>query len=266
MKYSSFETKIIKNTGPWRQRLVVGTPTTGLVRMEWVSARYGQLIPTNWSLAEALQWMPSTAPLQYLVSDAQNIIVRTAIEQDAEWLFFLEQDDVMPPNTFRMLNDYMRKKTIPVISGLYFTKSEPPEPMIYRGGGNSYYDQWKMGDKVWASGVPTGCLLIHMSLLRTMWNDSPEYKVGDQITRKVFEEPERSWFDPKLGRMLNTSGTSDLAWCERVMKGHYFEKSGWAKYDKMRFPFLVDTKIFVKHITEDGRMYPLSIPSEFIKS
>ena len=41
----------------------------------------GQLIPTNWSMADVMEWMPTTAPLGYVVSDAQNIIVKNVIEK-----------------------------------------------------------------------------------------------------------------------------------------------------------------------------------------
>jgi len=39
----------IKDSGnhKYRQRLLVATPTLGLVRMEWVAARYNQIIPTG---------------------------------------------------------------------------------------------------------------------------------------------------------------------------------------------------------------------------
>jgi hypothetical protein len=262
-KLTEFGSGIVKNTGKWRNRFIIGTPTTGLVRMEWVQARYSQLIPTNWSSAEILNWMPTYCPLQYLVSDAQNIIVKKAIEQDAEWLFFLEEDNILPPNAFWRLNDYMRKGTIPVVSGLYFTKSNPPEPLIFRGSGDSYYDKWRMGDKVWANGIPTGSLLIHMSLLRVMWNESAEYKAGDFMTRRVFAEPAMTWFNPERGRMETQTGTSDLGWCDRVIREHFFEKAGWPKYDKMKYPFLVDTNLFISHINHDGVQYPLVLPKEF---
>ncbi len=260
----AYAPNIIKNTVKWKNRFLVGTATTGLVRMEWVQARYSQLIPTNWSLNVTIQWLNPVAPLEYIVSDAQNLIVRSAIEQDAEWLFLLEQDNILAPNTFWRLNEYMRKANVPVVSGLYFTKSNPPEPMIYREPGKSYYDKWKMGDKVWARGVPTGCLLIHMSLLRAMWNESAEYRIGDQITRKVFQEPSKIWFNPEKGRMESQSGTSDLAWCDRVIKEHFFEKAGWSKFDKMKNPFLVDTNMFSPHIDESGRQWPPVIPLEFM--
>ena len=77
---------------------------------------------------------------------------------------------------------------VPVVSGLYFTRGYPSEPLVYRGRGNGYYGDWRIGDKVWADGVPTGCLLIHCSILRAMWKDSEEYQVSGQTLRRVFEE------------------------------------------------------------------------------
>jgi len=265
-KYTSFESQLLVNSGTWKQNVIVGTPVTGLVRIEWVLARYGQLIPTNWSMADVMQWIPTIAPLRYIVSDAQNMIVRSAIEKECEWLFLIEHDNVLAPNTFWRLNEYMRKKTIPVVSGLYFTKSNPPEPLLYRGIGNSYFDKWKMGDKVWVDGVPTGCLLVHMSIIRAMWNDAPEYRVGDQVTRRVFSEPSKVYYDPMKGTMITSTGTSDLHWCETVIKEKYLEKAGWGNYQKKRYPFLVDTNMFTKHIDQNGTQYPLNIPVEFLKA
>lgn len=252
-----------QNLGEWNIRLLIGTPCTGLVRMEWVMARYGQVIPTNWSATDCIQWISTYAPMQYLVPDAQNIIVKTAIERGAEWLLLIESDNCPPPDAFIRLNDYMRSKKFPVVSGLYFTKSEPPEPMTYRGRGNSFYQNWKMGDKVMCDGVPTGFLLIHMSILRAMYEESEEYELNGQIVRRVFNTPEKVWTDPESGGTYALTGTSDLVWCERVMRGNYFVKAGWPKFQKMEFPFLVDTNIFVKHISPDGRQYPLKHPKEY---
>jgi len=257
-------TEMVVNTGLWKHRLLVGTPVTGLVRIEWVQARYNQIIPTNWSLVEAMEFMSSSMPLRFQVSDAENLIVKSAIEKDVEWLLFIEQDNVLPNNAFIILNKYMREKKVPVVSSVYYTKSVPPEPLVYRGYGNSFFSNWKMGDKVWADGIPFGCTLIHMSILREMWNDSPEYTINGKVTRRVFEEPARLVFRPELNSYVAETGTSDLNWCKRVIDGKYFEKAGWKKIQKMKYPFLVDTNLFVYHCDNNGRMFPLQIPRENI--
>lgn len=237
-------------------RILIATPTTGNVRIEWVQARYGQIIPTNWSMVQMLQFMNSYIPLRYQVADAQNLIVRQVIEGDFEWLFLLEHDVLIEPDCFIRLNDYMREAKVPVVSGLYFTRSRPSEPLIYRGRGNSYYADWKRGDKVWCDGVPTGCLLIHSAILRAMWADSEEYMLGNIKTRRVFDTPRSLWVDPESGSFNTTSGTSDLDWCSRVVEGGYFAKAGWSEYADKRWPFLCDTAIFARHINPNGEQFP----------
>lgn len=250
------------NKGPWMNRIMIGTASRGTVRFEWVMARFGQIIPCNWSSTDCIQWLSTYAPISYLVPDAQNLIVKSAIEKNFEWLLLIEDDNILPPDAFLRINDYMREAKVPIVSGLYFTKSDPPEPLIYRSRGHSFYNDWKMGDKVWANGVPTGFLLIHGSILRQLWKESPEYQINGQITRRVFDQPQKVWTDPENGGTYTETGTSDLAFCDRVMKEKIFEKAGWPEYQKMEFPFLVDTNIFLKHITDDGRVFPLQDPRE----
>lgn len=256
--------QIVQDSGDpgYVNRILVATPTTGNVRIEWVSARYGQLVPTNWSMVTMLQFLSSYYPLRYQVADAQNMIVKEAIDKDFEWLFLVEHDNVIPPNTFITLNDYMRRAEYPIVSGLYFTKGYPSEPLVYRGRGNSFYGDWKLGDMVMADGVPTGCLLIHMSILRAMWADSEEYQVNGHTTRRVFDTPRRGWFDEATGQFNTSTGTSDLDWCTRVIEGDYLRKAGWGEFADAhpKYPFLVDTRnLFCKHIMPDGTQYPLEL-------
>ena len=117
---------------------------------------------------------------------------------------------------------------------------------------------------MWVDGLPFGFTLIHGSIIRAMWKDSPEYNPGNVITRRVFQTPNSVVYDPQNGAHLTNAGTQDLDWCNRVIEGNYLAKAGWPEYQKMQYPFLVDTTIFVKHIAQDGTVYPLSIPEKFV--
>jgi hypothetical protein len=194
--------------------------------------------------------------LRYQVADAQNLIVKKAVEKDFEWLLLWEHDVLPRPDAIIKLNDHMRDAKIPVVSGLYYTRAMPSEPLIFRGRGVGSFTDFKIGDKVWCDGVPTGFLLIHMALLRAMWAESPEYKIRDQVTRRIFETPRELWYNPETSVYNTLEGTSDLNWCHRVMEGGYFKKSGWTKYQNMKWPFLVDTSIFCQHINMDGSVFP----------
>lgn len=237
-------------------RVLIATPVTGLVRIEWVQARYGQIIPMNWSNVQMLQFMNGYYPLRYQVADAQNMIVKELVEKDFEWLLLIEHDTCPPPDAFIRFNEYMRDAKVPVVSGLYYSRSRPSEPLIFRGRGTGVYTDWQMGERVWCDGVPTGCLLVHGGLLRAMWAESEEYQVNGQRTRRVFDTPRAVWHDPQSDQFNTVSGTSDLDWCTRVVKGDYFQKSGWDMYADKRWPFLVDTAIFARHINQSGEVFP----------
>jgi len=161
-------------TSTYMNRLMVGTACTGLLRVEWYSHRTGLIVPCNWSQVSLQQFMSDFMPLRYQVADAQNLIAREAIDKDFEWLLLYEHDVLPPSDAFVRLNQYMVEEKVPLVSGLYFSRSRPAEPLIFRGRGTSYYADWKLGDRVYCDGVPTGFLLIHCAILRLMWDESPE--------------------------------------------------------------------------------------------
>lgn len=239
------------------KRMMVGIPMTGLLRAEWVMARYNQTIPCNWSQVDSIQWITTEAPVRFLVADARNVIATKFVEKEFEWLFFIDHDVILPAATILLWNERMRKLDVPVWSGLYFSKSVPSEPLVYRGRGNSFYDKWKLGDLVWCDGIPMGCTMIHKSIMKAIYDVSEEYepKPGVKI-RKIFETPRKEWFDPEQNSWHRASGTEDLFWCTRLMEEGIFKKAGWPKFQRKKYPFLVDTRVFCHHIDFDGVQYP----------
>lgn len=248
------------NDPGYTNNLLVGTACTGLLRVEFVAARYGQVIPLNWSMAGHMQVVAGGVldymPLRYLVADAQNLIVAEAIRLDMEWLCLLEHDVILPPGAFFRLNRWMKETPAPVVSGLYFSRAYPSEPMVFRGRGMGVYTDWRMGDAVEVDAVPTGCLLVHMGLIRAIWEDSEEYSVKGIKTRRVFETPRASWYNPDTGETNMAVGTSDLEWSKRVIEGDYLRKAGWHDYADKPLPFVVDTGLFCGHINPDGTVFP----------
>jgi len=243
-----------------RYRILLGVPVTGLVRIEWVLAKYSQCIPCNWSMAEQMHPLPQVTPLGYDVKDARNIIVQAAVEQNFEWLFFNDSDTILPTDCFLKLNAYMRDGSIPLLGGLYFTKSYPSEPLLYRGRGNSYYTGWKLGEKVWCDGIGMGCTLLNVSVLRAMWQDAPVYLAGgNQKVHKVFDTPQFQWVDPETQAIAGFQGTEDLSFFDRLIAGQYLAKAGFPRIAKRKWPILCDTSMLCYHITPDGVQYPFEL-------
>jgi len=245
-------------------RLCISTPTVGTVRMEWVNARFGQIIPCSFSLVDMQSYMNTNAPIGYQLADAENLTAKFVVENKFDWFLSIEDDNIPPLDMLVKMNQYMIRGDVPVVSGIYFTKSDPPEPIIYRGMGQGHYADWKLGEKVWADAIPFGCCLISGKLIKAVWNESPEYIVNGQVTRRVFDNEPTGYVDPMTGGWMQSSGTTDLAFFKRVVEGHFFSKAGFPEYEKMEHPYLCDTSIFVRHIDRaTGIQYPISLPKDF---
>jgi len=239
------------------KKVMIGIPMTGLLRSEWVIARYGQVIPCNWSQTDALQWLDQYSPLDFTVADARNIITYHFLKQKFEWLFFIDHDVVLPPGVVLKMSQRMMKKEVPIWAGLYFTKSVPSEPLVYRGRGSGYYGDFKVGDEVWVDGVPMGCTMIHRSIMEEMSKVSEVYQpLSQPEMAKVFETPAKIWFSPEERTWFTATGTEDLTFCTKVMEEKVLEKAGWPELQEKEFPFLIDTSIFCRHIDWDGVQYP----------
>ena len=239
-----------------KQMMLIGCPMTGLLRAEWVRARYGQCIPTNWSSIEIAQMLDQYSPLRFTVADARNLVACEAVERGVEWLWFIDHDVVLPPLTTVILNEYMVQKKYPIVSGLYFTKGFPSEPLIYRGHGNGYYPHWKMGDIVECDGHGMGCTIIHISILKAMYDEAEQYVLQGKAVRRIFQTPSRIFHDPETGCYSITSGTEDLDFLDRLKKLKIYKKAGWPKFQEKRYPSIVDTNIFCRHIEMNGVQYP----------
>lgn len=242
-----------------QQRLLVATPTMGLVRYEWVASRYGQVVPTNWSKTDMISYLSSYIPLRYSVDSAQNLACQEAISKGFDWLLLWEDDTMLPPDGLLKFTEYMDSEEFPLVSGLYFTRSVPAEPLLYRGRGNHYFKDWKLGERIMVDGAPTGCLLINTKLLRLVYEDSAEYRTPDGIVvRRVFETPNRTFFNESTGAQETLVGTSDLDFCNKVIKGDYLARAGWPELAKEKYPICLDSQIQCVHIDRvSGVQYPI---------
>lgn len=195
----------------------------------------------------------------YSIADAYNLITKKALEIGVDWLIIIEDDVMIPPNGLLKMAEYVDEGKEPVVSGLYYTKSNPAEPLVFRGRGNGAYKKWEYGDKVRCDGLPMGFLLIHTSILRWLWDREEHYKAPDGADlKRVFETPKQIFWDPERGGLERLEGTQDLHFFDRVIMNKVLKKTGWKKQAKMKYPFICDTNIFCQHIDRaTGIKYPL---------
>jgi len=242
-------------------QLLLGTPTLGIIRMEWHNAMQSMVTPPNWALVRS-------TPQGYTVPDAQNILVDTVLRGPFRALLLIEDDTMPPPQTLITFDRWLwkmdRKKAPPVVSGLYHIKGSAevrkgkkggidllgPEPLAYRGSGQRAYRDWKEGDIIWVCGVPTGALLIHRSVLEAWARESDVESYGIAgypfPVKRIFAQPSQVWIEDDGVHVA--SGTSDLYWSDQTIKRNILTKAGWPSIAKKPYPYIIDTSVKFGHI------------------
>lgn len=143
--------------------LVLGLPFCGRpVSPEWALALSSLNYPANMNLSiSALKGIE--------VGEARCRIARHALELNAKYLFFLD-DDVAPPYFAVRRLIYALEQAPPefmVAGGIYANKhSHPAEPMVFQDDGMGPFWQWKAGESFECQGLGTGCMLIKTEVFR----------------------------------------------------------------------------------------------------
>jgi hypothetical protein len=237
----------------------LGIATTGLIRYEWHSAIFDMVVPMchgpSKTYGANLHYFSS---IGYHVAEARNLIVQNFLKDNfTEWLFFIDHDTLPHPFTFAYMTQHIREKKYPIVSGLYFSKTFPSQPLVFRGTRNGVYTDWQCGDLVNTSAVPMGMTIIHRSILEWCYARSREVMCTDgTVVKEVFRTPRDRIVDPQSNSYFTLVGTEDLWFCEKLMDLNVFEETGWGHLKNEKYPFLVDTRIFCKHIDQKGQVWP----------
>lgn len=134
------------------------------------------------------------------VDKARNILVDQAKKAGAKYIFFLD-DDVLPPPY--AINRLLRLKAM-VASGVYYSKSVPPLPVILKKDVIGGFEDWNYGDVIDVDYTGMGCVLIDM-------------RVFDEISEPYFKYYKGS---PEPNDGIGTLG-EDVWFCEKVLEAGY---------------------------------------------
>lgn len=166
---------------------------------------------------------------------ARNVGCKKVLENGFEWLFFLDDDIIAPPDTIPRLMAHKQ----PIVSGLYYRRNSPIVPVMLRKKpeGTTWVTEFKVPDLIEVDYVGAGCLLIHNSVLRKLppINQTNHY------------------FDWRVDRV-------DLPEKERISEDFAFNDHA----QKHGYKILVDTSIGCKHcgLSESkmpGTLEPLAL-------
>ena len=194
--------------------LVIGIPTLYRpVTIEWALALRGQVPPINFNANMMI------VPHQQ-VADARNQICEAAVAQKAKYVFFIGDDTEPPLHALKQL--IFRAENTPdagVIGGIYFTKSDPPSPLVFRGNGAGSYWDWKIGEFFECSGLGMDCTLIRTEIL-------------DYLPKPWFKTIDKDDFLDN--RNYAEMWTEDLYFCKNIL-------------DNSKYKIYADASVIAKH-------------------
>lgn len=155
--------------GSWEQKqpeVLVVILTREIVTSRWAQS-YRKLILPNGPDPIFLSGMP--------FDHARNVGCQRALEHNFKWLFFIDDDVVVPPDAYYKLSSHGHD----IISGLYFRRAAPIMPVMQRDTptGPQYITDVVAPGVVQADLVGAGCLLISSKALKTIPQPWFEWRV-----------------------------------------------------------------------------------------
>lgn len=171
-----------------RKGLTIGLALCGRpVTPEWAIAYASLNFPANMNVTvSALKGIE--------VGEARCRIAKHALECKSKYLFFLDDDTAPPYFTIRRLVYALEQADddVMVAGGIYFSKQDPPEPMIFQNDGEGPFWKWKVGDVFPVSSMGTGCMLIKTEVFKHLpepWfrtvNECPDLDPSGEDVRKL---------------------------------------------------------------------------------
>ena len=193
------------------------------------------VVPTKWAVSYRKLEIPGGREPIFLTGmpfdHARNEACKSAVKGGFQWLFFLDDDVMPPPDTIARLIAHGKD----VVSGLYFRRAEPIQPVMLRDGKPkpTFILDYQPGQLVEADLVGAGCLLIH---------------------RRVLEALQKNWFEWKLGR------DDEIPEEERASEDFVFAR----KAKRAGFGVYVDTSVQCLHAgygrsDAKGQFIPLEV-------
>lgn len=138
--------------------IALAVPTWGKVSITWARAFRHISGPLGANMVELAPVVGKP------IAEARNELMGEAVESNCDFLFFLG-DDVLPsPDALhRLLQRMWDNPDVHLVTGMYWTKTNPTQPYIWRGLQRGPYLDWKYGEFFEIDSAGCDCLLIRLS-------------------------------------------------------------------------------------------------------
>jgi predicted SAM-dependent methyltransferase len=199
--------------------VVIGIPSFGMVSTYFMQARMSQQFPLVSSSFDKIV-------LNKPIADARNEIVQFALDQGANYIYWLDDDVLAPPDSFLKLQRHNKD----IINGVYWSKSNPPMPLLFRGHLEGSYYNWHVGDLIEIDAAGSGLTLVKTDVYRKMQKElgGPWYSVeygsfpgNNDIPYNNTEDLYFYWKAKKLGYQV---------WADTSIQAFHFDKNNNVLY------------------------------------
>lgn len=188
------------------------------------------------------------------VDEARNKIVEHAKEGNAKYLLFIDDDVFPPPDGLQRL--LARKADI--VSGVYYTKSQPPYAVISKYDYPAGIDDWVYGDVLEVDFTGGGFLLIDMKVFDKL--KKPYFRYNKGRPQKTEEEKrmgnigEDVWFCKKAQeagfKVIADTSIQCTHFDYAEDTGYYYNLdagfAGWRKRGEKEFHYIPTAEVAVK--------------------
>ena len=178
--------------GEFKQGVLVGIPTYGHVDIDFALNLLRTVAPVN---CHPYYFVVRGKPLD----EALNMIVRKALEMDADYVYFQEDDVLTPVDALERL----MALDVDIVSATCFSKQKPPYPIILKSFGGGPYTEWydEPGKPIQVVGTGLGATLVKTKVFKKI--PPPWFKVVHRM---------------KINGKIVGGMTADLYFCWKALR------------------------------------------------
>jgi hypothetical protein len=160
----------VRNQGTWgfphafKDGVLVAIPTFGMVPIQFLQSQVVMATPIHTTIGYAFV-------IGEEIGKARNLLAEQAIEQKYKYILFRDDDVMIPREALQRLYGLHA----PITAGVYYSKTYPPEPLIFKNGHIAGVQEWSVGDilrDVDSCGM--GCTMIETEVFLKLKESNPD--------------------------------------------------------------------------------------------
>lgn len=160
------------------------------------------------------------------IAEARNEIVQFALDQGAHYIFWLDDDVIAPGDAF--LKMYNHQKDI--VNGVYWSKSNPPMPLLFRNHLEGPYWDWHIGDFIEIDAAGNGLTLVKTDVYRKISETvgGPWYSTDYSSFPGINSSPANNTEDLYFYAKARKAGYK--IWADTSIQAFHYEKNSQILY------------------------------------